>query len=97
MNNSDMPANPIANDKGCPTSTKNGCDRVDDGFVENFGSMIGLTKREHFAAMAISSVLDKYNPYESGEFDSSDWDCVAKNAVGIADALLKELANNEAI
>ena len=52
----------------------------------------GLTKREHFAAMAISSVLDKYNPYESGDFDSSDWDCVAKNAVGIADALLKELA-----
>ena len=52
----------------------------------------GLTKREHFAAMAMQSVLGKYNPYEYGDFDSSNYEETARNAVGLADALLKELA-----
>lgn len=50
---------------------------------------IGLTKREHFAAMAMQGILsagDKYN--ECGiTFDS-----VARNAVKQADALLEELS-----
>lgn len=83
MNNSDKPAMPAIAANNDEFLSAHDYDPANSG----------LTKREHFAAMAISSVLDKYNPYESGDFDSSDWDCVAKNAVGIADALLKELAN----
>jgi len=55
----------------------------------------GLTKREHFAAMALNTILNSYNPYESGDFDSSEWDVTAKNAVGLADALLKALENSD--
>ncbi len=40
---------------------------------------------------ALSSVLDMYNPYEQGNFDSSDYEQTAVHAVGLADALLKEL------
>jgi hypothetical protein len=83
MNNSDMPAAP------CKVEVNEQMKAL--GMASDFYAR-GLTKREHFAAMAISSVLDKYNPYDNGDFDSSDWDCVAQNAVGIADALIKELA-----
>lgn len=51
----------------------------------------GLTKREIFAMAALHTVLNKYDPYEHGDFDSSEWGLTAKNAVGLADALLKEL------
>ena len=63
---------------------------VDDNNFSNGTS--GLTKREYFAAKALNSILSNYNPYENGQFDSSDWDVTAQQAVGIADALLKELA-----
>ena len=54
-------------------------------------SIKGLTKREHFAAMAMQNIVSSYNPYEQGEFDSSDFALTAKLSVGLADALLKEL------
>ncbi|WP_428615769.1 hypothetical protein [Pseudoalteromonas sp.] len=76
MKNSDMPAMPIE--------------------LSGFNQFApeahtGLTKREMFAMHAMSAALDKYNPYESGDFDSSDWEVTARNAVGLADALLAEL------
>jgi hypothetical protein len=52
---------------------------------------LGLTKREHFAGLALNIVLNKFDPYEYGEFDSSNYEVSVKHAVGIADALLKEL------
>ena len=51
----------------------------------------GLTKREHFAGLAMASLINQYNPYEEGCFDSSDYNALAKNAVGMASALLAEL------
>lgn len=51
----------------------------------------GLTKREMFAMHAMSTVLSKYDPWESGHFDSSNWQETAENCVGLADALLAEL------
>lgn len=83
----------MRNENGSKPANPTPYQDLTNGSGEMYCDNDGLTKREHFAAMALSSVLDKYNPYESGDFDSSDWDCVAKNAVGIADALLKELAN----
>ena len=83
MNNANKPAMP-------QSATK-------DGYACNYGENsdtqvpTGLTKREMFAMHAMSAALDKYNPYESGDFDSSDWEVTARNAVGLADALLAEL------
>lgn len=51
----------------------------------------GLTKREVMAMHAMQNILSRYNPYEQGDFDSSNWESTAKNSVGLADALLKEL------
>ncbi len=51
----------------------------------------GLTKREAFAMAAMQNILSHYNPYESGDFDSSEYNVTASHAVGLADALLKEL------
>ena len=50
-----------------------------------------LTKREMFAMHAMSTVLSKYDPWENGHFDSSNWQETAENCVGLADALLAEL------
>lgn len=76
MKNSDMPAMPLIDDK-----------------ISTYDTEIyyGMSKRETIAMHALSHVLDKYNPYESGDFDSSNYEETANHAVGLADALLKEL------
>ena len=51
----------------------------------------GTTKREEFVKAAMQSVLNNYNPYESGDFDSSDYDTTAKHCIALADAVLKQL------
>lgn len=52
----------------------------------------GLTKREYFAGLAMQNIINRYNPWEDGDFDSSEYEICAENAVGLADALLKELS-----
>jgi hypothetical protein len=87
MKNADMPAMPQSfamTEQECGTTVSH---MANDELPMN----IGLTKREMFAMHALSSVLDMYNPYEQGNFDSSDYDQAAKHAAGLADALLKEL------
>jgi hypothetical protein len=80
MNNADMPAMPIQLE-----------DFDEQGLVFEVEQFHGLSKREHFAAMALNTVLSNYNPWENGDFDSSEWEAAAKNAVGLADALLAAL------
>lgn len=77
MKNADLPAMPIIDDK-----------------ISTYEKEIylGLTKREMFAMHAMQNILSRYNPYESGAFDSGDYEETAKHAVGLADALLKELS-----
>jgi len=88
LNNGDMPASPIRGaDNTIFTSH-------DAGAIEGLGLLVGLTKREAFAMAAMQNILTQYNPYEQGDFDSSDYELTAKNAVGLADALLKELSND---
>ncbi len=79
MKNADKPAMPTP--KGL----------LDDLTHQCVTESLGLTKREMFAMHALSSVLDMYNPYEDGSFDSSNYEQTIKHAVGIADALLAEL------
>ena len=76
MNNSDMPAAPISEEE---------TDRALDG-VKIF---TGLTKREHFAAMAMQAMLS--NPKEWMVMGAD----VAMSAIEAADALLKALETKE--
>lgn len=85
IKNADMPAMPC--DKSI--DTKESWEYLTAG--GRFVPADGLTKREMFAMHAMNTVLSSYNPYESGTFDSSNWEETAKNCVGLADALLKEL------
>lgn len=87
MNNGNMPAMPT---KGgmmfyLPKELKGEVDEVAAEIGKNYQ---GLTKREHFAAMAmqgmVSTVSDGHVAYE----------VLASDAVRLADALLKALENN---
>ena len=79
MNNGDLPASPL------PLA---GCN---DGGIYNImeqsgGEFGGLTKRENFAAMAMQGMMANTHAVENlSQID------VAKEAVSMADALLKEL------
>lgn len=79
MNNKDMPAMPIIDNKISTHDTE---------------IYHGLTKREHFAGLAmqayISGNLSWSDGLEGGHSSPSTED-VAKEAVGYADALLKAL------
>lgn len=48
---------------------------------------VGLTKREHFAAMFMQGLISAW-----GQHDVTDFGEIASDAVMAADALLKELA-----
>lgn len=73
MKNADMPA--------MPTYELNG-----QNFLED--TSYGLTKREHFAAMAMQGLLSA-NAIYGGK--TNDRASLAKDAIAFADALLKEL------
>ena len=53
----------------------------------------GLTKREHIAIAAMQGMLANPAMIDIHNKESIEW--IAKHARGQADALLKELANNE--
>lgn len=80
MKNSDLPAMPMSNQE------------IVTAFMEvEKCSPNGLTKREYFAGLAMQNILSTYNPFECGDFDSSDYDAVVTHSIGLADALLKAL------
>lgn len=60
---------------------------VDSSKVE----CIGLTKREHFAGLAMQGLLA--NPKQIADFTDFEW--IAQHAIGYADALLKELSKTK--
>ena len=74
MSNSDMPAMPLTNEQ------------IDA--IERGGEYFGLTKREHFAAMAMQGILTNkmYEPPRRNKFKE-----MAEDAAAMADALLGEL------
>jgi len=81
MNNGDTPAYPQSNQE------------IVTAFMEHgYESPNGLSKREAFAMAAMQNVILNYNPWEHGDFDSSNYEDAATQAVGLADALLKELS-----
>lgn len=84
MNNGDMSASPL------PLAT------IQDGEVIDTGDYCpdnnGLTKREHFAAMAMSGLMA--NDSRHIAFHKDDAETMATMAVVNADALLKALEKN---
>jgi hypothetical protein len=74
MNNGDRPAAPL--DSGTRKA-------VEDGF---YYETLGLTKREHFSAMAMQSIIGKHVPESQ-----SDLSLTADLSLRCADALLKAL------
>jgi hypothetical protein len=78
MDNKDMPAMPLSREDSIK-------------YLQGDCVLSGLTKREHFAGLAMQSVLNNFNPYEQGDFDSSDYRLTVQHSVGLADALLAAL------
>ena len=87
IKNGDYPASPLSGDAYTDFT-----DAVNIPIASYNPECQGLTKREAFAMAAMQNIVGRYNPYECGDFDSSDHELTAQNAVGLADALLKELA-----
>lgn len=72
MDNKDEPANPLTKE-------------TSDAMLEGHGMFLGLTKREHFAGLAMQGMIRE---------DIERVDCkddIAVNSVRYADALLKAL------
>lgn len=82
MKNSDMPAMPI---KGCDDRFFNFDTDVDKGYFESGKFTTGLSKREHFAAMAMQGLLANEACETEGVQAMADY------SVWVADALLAEL------
>jgi len=88
MKNGDIPAAPIY---GADGSLWNLTDGNHDGeYLSQVGQKfsIGITKREHFAAMAMQGILSGADEYRKENWTNQDY---AFEAVVMADALLEEL------
>jgi len=83
MSNADMPAMPVTDAKG-PY-------KQESGLVS-----IGLTKREHFAGLAMQALLANAEIIDLRDLLANDWagDC-ALYVVKYADALLKALEKDK--
>jgi len=82
MNNADMPAMPCSQ-----TIDRDNDKTIPHQFGNNDFVVPGLTKREHFAAMALQGILSA----SEGRV-TADHSC---KAVKVADALLNELEQNQ--
>ena len=87
LNNGDLPATPLVRENGHPYHASQIC-------FENAPLTSGLSKREHFAGLAMQALLSN-----STMGDSSLWDTpqewvkqMTETGVEMADALLKELS-----
>jgi hypothetical protein len=80
MKNADMPAMPMGKTNSGGYWLKSD---LDDGYAEQCNPAFGLTKREMFAMHMMSSCRVGRN--------YSSWNDMAKDAIGMADALLSEL------
>lgn len=80
MKNSDMPAMPMVNSDGFPSTAE--CVLED-----RIGTRCdGLTKREHFAGLALQGTLSNPNLRTGVSLEK-----IVKHSVAVADALLQEL------
>ena len=86
IKNADFPVTPLVNDNGHPFHVSQVC-------FGNTPLTIGLTKREHFAGLAMQGYMSGQFAWGSGDGGSCSPtpEEAAGEAVLFADALLKEL------
>jgi len=80
MTQADLPINPL---RGCDNSLY---DASDAEYLKS-RKVIGLTKREHFAGLAMQGILANSNP----QLCDASFSEIAIEAVKMSDLLLKEL------
>jgi hypothetical protein len=80
MTQADLPINPL---RGCDNSL---WDASDAEYLKS-RKVIGLTKREHFAGLAMQGILANSDP----QIASAPFENIAIEAVKLSDLLLKEL------
>ena len=81
MNNADMPARPIFNSEGFPTS---------DGYLDERLAQ-GLTKREHFAGLAMQSLILAIPAWEALNYGCPDHAQTVRESYKYADLMTAEL------
>ena len=86
MNNADKPINPI---KGVDDIFYN---EQDESFIKQVKPLIGLTKREYFAGLALQGLLALPDKGTYGSFDEAT-ERICEVSVKFADELLKQLEN----
>ena len=90
MKNADKPINPI---KGADDIFYN---EQDESFIKQVKPFIGLTKREHYAGLAMQGLLaNSYGGMTSGGSRTFSPNEISKLAVLHADELLKQLENEQ--
>ena len=81
MKNADKPINPITRS----------CQQEEDDFVNKWTPLIGLTKREYFAGLAMQGLIT--GRWACPDNVPNDVITIVKEAVLHADELLKQLEN----
>lgn len=82
INNANLPISPLHGSDGKLFENP-----YDEGYITQCNPMIGLTKREYFAALAMQGLLANHGTERRVYHES-----VASEAVKSADALLNELS-----
>lgn len=88
MKNGDKPINPVYGATGVPF-TEFGKDGGFHGWAKQSDAIVGLTKREYFAAMAMQGLIGMYSRYDGDSPSATSMLCA--DAVYFADELLKQL------
>ena len=88
MKNADKPINPIK-----------GADNIfyteqDLSFIKQVKPFIGLTKREYFAGLAMQGLISSCD-WNFTTFNKDLIEATSKNAIDLADELLKQLENEQ--
>ena len=87
MNNADKPINPI---KGVDDLFYN---EQDESYIKQLKPLLGLTKREHYAGLAMQGLISSFTEKASNGRWGTEIKETIKCAIDYADELLKQLEN----
>ena len=88
MKNADKPINPL---KGADDIFFN---EREETYIKEVKPLIGLTKREYFAGLAMQGLISSCD-WNFTTFNKDLIEATSKNAIDLADELLKQLENEQ--
>ena len=88
MKNADKPINPL---KGADDIFFN---EREETYIKEVKPLIGLTKREYFAGLAMQGLISSCD-WNFTTFNKDLIEATSKNAIDLADELLKQLDNEQ--